>query len=344
MDAKSRVRNRDPYLDFLKGIAVIGIIVIHTAFWSGQSYTPEWLQDLSLFLDVPFFFYLSGWGNSYSRKIDINKTIKRLSEMWLQWILFLLLISTIVCIMPAHFTGFANVHNFISAAFSFDVDFPAFPVIGGSIWFLPNYFLVIFINTIVLRIIEAINGSPKTYMQIVAAALVWICFNNIFLGLDIRYFLFYSLFFLMGCNGVGRQISGKRLAASLGFCGIGIVAFSYIQNLPILDFQNAKFPPSLKYACISMFAILIARYLEAYIKKPCVIFAHIGKNAIFYYFAQGIGSSLIYRILPHILSAHWFLTWLLALICNIAITAVIAESLSLLYHGLNRLIGRLNVR
>mgnify|MGYP001393330894 CR=1 FL=1 len=30
---------RNNYIDFLRGIASIGIIAIHTAFWSGQSYT-----------------------------------------------------------------------------------------------------------------------------------------------------------------------------------------------------------------------------------------------------------------------------------------------------------------
>ena len=55
---------RNEYIDYLKGIASIGIIAIHTAFWSGQSYTPEWFWNLTLLLDVPFFFYLSGW---YSR-------------------------------------------------------------------------------------------------------------------------------------------------------------------------------------------------------------------------------------------------------------------------------------
>jgi len=28
------------YIDFLRGIAALGIIAIHTAFWAGQSYTP----------------------------------------------------------------------------------------------------------------------------------------------------------------------------------------------------------------------------------------------------------------------------------------------------------------
>lgn len=48
---------RNDYIDFLRGVAVIGIVAIHTAFWAGQSYTPEWFWNLTLFLDVPFSFF-----------------------------------------------------------------------------------------------------------------------------------------------------------------------------------------------------------------------------------------------------------------------------------------------
>lgn len=86
---------RNEYIDYLKGIASIGIIAIHTAFWSGQSYTPEWFWNLTLLLDVPFFFYLSGWGGQYSKK-SIEKMLKSLGKIWIKWIYFITLVS-ILC-------------------------------------------------------------------------------------------------------------------------------------------------------------------------------------------------------------------------------------------------------
>lgn len=59
--------NRNTYIDMLRGIAALGVIAIHTAFWSGQSYTPIWFQSLTLLIDVPFFFFLSGWGARYAQ-------------------------------------------------------------------------------------------------------------------------------------------------------------------------------------------------------------------------------------------------------------------------------------
>ena len=65
--------NRYEYIDMLKGIAVLSIIAIHTAWWAGQSYIPEWFRAVTLALDVPFFFFLSGWGASLHRG-DIVRT------------------------------------------------------------------------------------------------------------------------------------------------------------------------------------------------------------------------------------------------------------------------------
>lgn len=49
---------RDNWLDFIKGIAAINIILIHTTFWSGGGYVPQIVQSLSLVLDVPFFSFV----------------------------------------------------------------------------------------------------------------------------------------------------------------------------------------------------------------------------------------------------------------------------------------------
>ena len=42
------MKKRNYNIDFLRGIATISIIIIHTAFWSGTEYLPSWVSNLTL--------------------------------------------------------------------------------------------------------------------------------------------------------------------------------------------------------------------------------------------------------------------------------------------------------
>ena len=73
-------KKRDTYLDFMKGVAAINIIMIHTVFWSGESYVPEIVKSMALVLDVPFFFFCSGVGFTYVR--SFKKTMLSLATVY----------------------------------------------------------------------------------------------------------------------------------------------------------------------------------------------------------------------------------------------------------------------
>ena len=68
----AQLPGRNNYIDCLRGIAAISIVFIHTCFWSGESYVPEFMQSLSLAIDVPFFFFLSGWASTYVNSFEKN--------------------------------------------------------------------------------------------------------------------------------------------------------------------------------------------------------------------------------------------------------------------------------
>ena len=68
---------RDNYLDTVRGLAAIGVVAIHTAFWSGQSYgVPEEIQTLTLAVDVGLFFFLAGWAISFKEKRSVKCKVK----------------------------------------------------------------------------------------------------------------------------------------------------------------------------------------------------------------------------------------------------------------------------
>ena len=75
---------RDLYIDFAKGFATLAIIFIHTVFWSGQFYIPTELRVLSLLVDVPLFFALSGLTSGN----NIEKTLYRLLKLQITFMIF----------------------------------------------------------------------------------------------------------------------------------------------------------------------------------------------------------------------------------------------------------------
>ena len=329
---------RNNYIDFLRGIASIGIIAIHTAFWAGQSYTPEWFWNLTLLLDVPFFFYLSGWVSSY-KKSDIKKTCKSILDIWCKWIFFVSVVS-VFCFFshffPFSFEGVSDIKDLFQN-YMFNVSIPGFCVVAGSIWFLPCYFVLIFVNAIIMTILEGFAGTTenkKTYMWILIGVFIWISYGQYFFGLDVQYFLFYSFFWMLGMNKMGKAKNLRQLLMLLSLLALGTMFSSYLQGLPLYDLQSAKFPPSIKYGFASLITIVLAKYFEGRYSVKKNFIEHIGKNAIYYYFAQGIGSSINYYVVGMVNLNNWLFKWILAYGVNFLVTILIAEALSFMYSKL----------
>lgn len=263
---------RNQYIDFCRGVAAVGIIAVHTAFWGGQRYTPPWFHNLTLFLDVPFFYYLSGWAMSY-RHADLTKTVKSLGKIWLKWVFFTTLLAAFCALsafLPWQFAGVASIKELVGCYF-FNVTFPGFPVVGGSIWFIPVYFVVLVGNTIVMMLLQnaaQAQAYKRTYLYLLAACFLWCYYGNYFLGLDASRFLFYSFFWMLGQNRLGKVKDLRRLILCLAAVVVGIVACTRLQGLPLHDIQSAKFPPSAKYGFVSMAAILFAKFFEGRINPP----------------------------------------------------------------------------
>lgn len=81
-------------IDFFKGIAIIGIVFIHTVFVSGWAYVPGYMRNFSLLIDVPLFFFLSGWGSSYNQ--DYYKKINSIIKLCFRCIYFIVLYTLVI--------------------------------------------------------------------------------------------------------------------------------------------------------------------------------------------------------------------------------------------------------
>lgn len=333
------MEKRNTYIDMIRGVAAIGVISIHTAFWGGQGYTPLWFQTLTLLIDVPLFFFLSGWGSSY-RESDVVKASKGLMEIWKKWVYFITVLA-VFCLFLSHFkfnvAGVVDLKDLLKN-YMFEVSFNGFPVVGGSIWFMQYYFLVIFFNTLILTILQKSHRADelkKWYCILILAVFVWVSYGRYFFNID-SWFIFYSFFWMLGYNRKYIKIESHKIFFRGIICiGLGVLFFSYIQGLSLSEMQMAKFPPSLMYGFFSLVTIFLVMYLEPFCIKHNKLLVHIGQNAIFYYFGQGIGSSVNMWIVPQIEIENWFAKFLITLTCNILITGLIAEFLAWTYRQLS---------
>lgn len=342
-----RTNNRYEYIDFLRGVAAIGVIAIHSAFWGGQSYTPEWFWNITLFLDVPFFFYLSGWGVSF-HKSSVVKTCKGLGKIWFQWIYFISCLALFCYIsryLPREFVGVSDFRDLVSNYF-FNVSIPGFPVVAGSIWFLPVYFECVLVNTIIVAVLQNKAQEKElcmTYMFLLATIFAWVSYRGTFFVLNNLYFLFYSFFWMLGYNRLGKIKSAKKLIIALLIVAAGFCLSSYLLDLRLYDLQSAKFHPTIKYGVASLPTILIAKFLDGKFDRFNKILVHIGRNAIFYYFGQGVGSSINYYVVNMLIINNWLLKWSVTFLINCLVTAAVAEGMRLTYNAVKSLCSHIVV-
>ena len=307
----SEQNNRYDYIDTLRGIAVLSIVAIHTAWWGGQSYVPEWFRSITLALDVPFFFFLSGWGASLHLG-DIVRTSKRLGIIWLQWIAFITFIG-LICVTVSFseynvlgLRGFQSIKDLLDS-YAFHPTLPYSKLIKSSLWFIPYYFIAVLANTAMTILFsksgntERLNNLNKWYCVMLAVIFIWVTTGHFFFNIH-PVVLFYCFFWMLGYNRKNINISTKsRLLEWLILVFVGYFISSRWLGISFWNVQKAKFPSSIQYAFWSMPMIFIALFFEHKITPPQKILAHIGKNAIFYFFAQGIACTVNYYFVKKII-------------------------------------------
>ncbi|MBB4807284.1 hypothetical protein HNP38_002588 [Chryseobacterium defluvii] len=341
--------NRDLYIDFAKGLATISIIFIHTAFWSGQFYIPTEVRVFSLVFDVALFYALSG----ITSGSNIEKTLYRLLKLQITYMIFV----TFLFFMDYFFKVFGLaffspewLHQFYSTFGSkyTAIDISAqpqwqnlgnwylhqytnadtFPVVMGSFWYLKVYFIITVFGVLILKFF------PKHIHWFIAICGILTLLFNIFPWYypsgQVGYVAFYLAVFLIANTMRGKKIPGKLIPVLYGLVACALVWMFWHYGSDIFYRINKnKFPPKIPYIIWTLFSLvtLFVLYNRLKVTKDNLI-THIGKNAIFFYFAQGISSSLVYfLVIPLKEKMAWWLLMIFIYIINIILAYIIAEGL-----------------
>lgn len=327
---------RNGVLDVARGVCALSVIFIHTVFWSGEHYVPPLVRGLSLFLDVPAFFFLSGCSRSLAGR-----------ETCIQGILRIILA----------FSVFSVLHAFISLDFSIDnlfrvmtlntPDYKYLPVVGGSFWFVP-VFCVVGIWTAAILSFSKTTRALQMWIGAIGLFYVSRFFGAApvkmgFLGVDLEQVLFYTALYLGGflfaqMNFVDQQSRRWGISIAIGALVLfGCLSF-FVQDVSIQNLQRFKFPASLPYQLVSMVSIgMIIFFWKARIRAPSL--SHVGKNALYYYVAQGVGGSALIFVTNYFL-APWPAKLPLMFLLNLSITIPVAEGLRVVTKSFERAVAR----
>ncbi|ASK31098.1 acyltransferase [Chryseobacterium sp. T16E-39] len=341
--------NRDLYIDFAKGLATLSIIFIHTAFWSGQFYIPAEVRVFSLVFDVALFYALSG----ITSGSNIEKTFYRLLKLQITYMIFvtfLFFLDYFFKVFGLNFFSMEWLQKFYStfgskyATTNISTEpqwqnlgnwylhqytnADTFPVVMGSFWYLKVYFILTVFGVLVLRFF------PKHINWFIGLCIALTLIFNIFPWLypsgQVGYVAFYFAVFLIANKMKGRKIPSKMIPVLYALVGILLVwMFSYYGSDIFYKINKNKFPPQIPYIIWTLFSLvtLFVFYNRLKIIKENFI-TYIGKNAIFFYFAQGISSSLVYFLVVNLNEKmSWWILMILIYIINIILATVISKAL-----------------
>ena len=136
--------------------------------------------------------------------------------------------------------------------------------------------------------------------------------------------------FLIANRMRGKKISAKMIPVLYGLVGLALVWMFWNYGGEIFyKLNKQKFPPKIPYIIWTLFSLvtLFVFYNRLKIEKPN-FFTNVGQNAIFFYFAQGMSSSLVYfLVVPMKDLMPWYLLVLIIYPVNIPLAVVISKGL-----------------
>lgn len=303
------IKIRDNYIDIVKGLLMLSVINIHTVYWPLFRHTPDIVRQLAYFIDIPIFFFISGYllrsnGFIESLKSFLRQFIRLFSHYILVSLLLFMgtfcwfymvdgrlisgLADSLISIMDVNLRG--ELWDYIYGY-------------NGSLWYIRVYFSMMLIIPLYtgLQIFKRMRIYGLFFMVLFYSLTNYQYSGHAFIFTDYEYVAFYSIFFLLGSI---YQIEEKRiqqrdllisLAITCLLCGM---IYHFDNNE--LRLSQYKFPPTFQYLLYSLpllhlFALIKSRWNLAgnsAIGKLLKPLAWAGKNSYILFLFQGAVCSL----------------------------------------------------
>jgi fucose 4-O-acetylase-like acetyltransferase len=305
---------RDGFIDFFKGILIIWVIHIHTVFWSGTLYLPEITRQISLLIDVPIFFFISGYLTKPTNFVpSFQKSARQFINLYFN---YLIISCILICFLYLTFS-FQNktIPNLPLAIISMLQVHPhgelweMIIVYPKSLWYIRVYLSLLFLVPLVMSFIKfrRLRLILLTFVILIFSFSLYLNWNYDFLFTQTIYINFYLFIYLLG---VLYQINEQNIP-------IHLLIFTFLFNIILIliifhhdgnhfQIQTSKFPPSLKYLIYSLMVIHIFTMTKRIWHYSDSVGNHqvfqnlewCGRNVYFIYLFQGVVCSLPFYFIP----------------------------------------------
>ena len=340
-------------VDVWKGVTILSVLVIHTCFWSGRLYLPDWTRRASLLLDVPVFFFISGFLlQSRVAKTVLQRTgrqaIRLVADYAVVTISVLVLAIALYFALQLESRVEFDLQAAVISALKLDPSGSVWEVLqvyGGSMWYLRVYFSVLLVGFLVLAspLQRALFVLPFISYAAFLLTTWFIQVDQSFLLTDTRHLTFYLAIFLAGA--AFKKYQNNISLSALSIIWLILIAASLaiiFQGGGLPDLQAAKFPPSTLYLLFSLHSIMAFCLLVLYESKksfaapryPLRDFTSwCGRHSYRIYLWQGVAASIPFFFIPPMLK-RGIPTVVIFLV---TLAWIVCVSLALTY-GHNRLI------
>lgn len=335
---------RNHYIDVLKGIAIISVVLIHTAFHSGNSYVPRWFANFTLLFEVPVFFFLAGWSYSYSK--GNRSYFQGLILTQIKYMIFMVLIY--LSILVADILQKSNNHVTLTTLcrwfFHTYSSTAPFQGVSSSLWFFRVYFFVSMLGAMTITLLKP--NARKTVTVLCFLAIFIITFfapqiGKIHIGIELSYVFFYLFFYLLGFSLKDKQISLKQFVLLIAAVFLSLIAIWKVKAIDVTALQAHKFPPNFIFLLWSLFGIFfILLFKKRFLSCKPNFLSNIGQNSMYIFLAQGIGSSVLFWLSKYFTMPWYYKVWIMFGI-NLWVTAAVTLVLKLLLDPLGKRIKKI---
>jgi surface polysaccharide O-acyltransferase-like enzyme len=179
---------------------MINIVMIHSVFWTGQSYAPAWTRDLALLVDVPLFFFLSGWA-VILQPVGWKRTIHGTLAIYVNYAMIVALVWAALAVVAHRWVPWTEARNWFVFT---NLNSYEYPCVLGSAWFLSAFIIIRLLTPVLARLA---TGSNRDFSLMLLASVAFLWMSGFagsekpgVFGLSLRQMAFFGLFYFLGLS------------------------------------------------------------------------------------------------------------------------------------------------